>query len=107
MNARIPCTSGYGAKPVPVADHDEAALIARGAGKWGDPEFPKTDWVCVDTTDRGEPVAIDSGTAIILEHCTLGNHVPTRILLGTDGHTGLSIRHSVGTLTSPQRTQWL
>lgn len=36
----------------------EDALIAGGAGKWGQPDFPKTDWVCVETTDLGEPDAI-------------------------------------------------
>lgn len=55
MNAHFPRPLGTGQSPTPMAGKGEAALIARGAGKWGDPEFPKTDWVCVDIADLGEP----------------------------------------------------
>ncbi|TYR30918.1 hypothetical protein FY036_15820 [Mesorhizobium microcysteis] len=35
----------------------EKALVARGAGKWGLDDFPKTGWECVGTTDLGSAVA--------------------------------------------------
>ena len=35
----------------------EKALVARGAGKWGRPDFPKSGWECVGTKDLGSAVA--------------------------------------------------
>lgn len=39
----------------PHGDAAEDQLIARGAGKWGDPDFPKTDWIFEHDQDLGEP----------------------------------------------------
>jgi len=36
-----------------MAGRSEQALIARGAGKWGDPTFPKEGWEFVREQDRG------------------------------------------------------
>jgi len=58
MNRLIPPTprdSQPSGKPLPMVGVSEDALIARGVGKWGDPTFPKTDWVCDSVTDKGEP----------------------------------------------------
>lgn len=58
MAAQLPPDSRSisGQSPPPMAG-DEANLIARGAGKWGDPDFPKTDWIFDHAQDLGEPDA--------------------------------------------------
>ncbi len=54
-NPRTPRPHKDSGKPIPVAGASEHALIARGAGKWGDSAFPKDGWDFVREQDRGEP----------------------------------------------------